>query len=95
VVYFGVEMYGAIASFHRAAAGEFYVSRIAKGLALNQPQWGIIKAEAKIMSDSLETVLEAALNLPQEEQRQLAERLPAATQLTEAERLSGMAGDRR
>ncbi len=39
------------------------------------------------MSDNLETVLEAALNLTFDEQRQLAEHLPATSQ-TEAQRLA-------
>lgn len=40
------------------------------------------------MSDNLEAVLEAALKLPPEEQRQLAERLPAVANRADKARLA-------
>jgi hypothetical protein len=40
------------------------------------------------MSDNLEAVLEAALRLPPDEQRQLAEHLPAAAQRSQEARLA-------
>jgi hypothetical protein len=41
-----------------------------------------------MMSENLEAVLEAALRLPLEEQRQLAEQLPAVTNLSDEARLA-------
>ena len=40
------------------------------------------------MSENLETILEAALRLPLAEQRQLAEQLPAVTNLSDEARLA-------
>ena len=40
------------------------------------------------MSDNLEAVLEAALRLPPDEQRQLAEQLPAVARSTDEARLA-------